>query len=181
MIWKDIKGYEGYQVSDTGLVRTYNKITYTSHHGIRHWKDRILSPKIRRDGKRGGDARVDLWKNGKSKTFKISRLVAFTFFDEDIDNHNLTVNHKDGDWTNNNLDNLEIISLADNIRHAFKNGLMPTNQPIKIINKASNEVNCYNSLSKASIVIGKNIGYIANQIKKNKFENDLYRWELIRR
>lgn len=28
-IWKDIPNYSGYQVSNLGNVRTFNKITYT--------------------------------------------------------------------------------------------------------------------------------------------------------
>ena len=38
-IWKDIKNYKGYQVSNLGRVRTHNKTTYTKIHGERHWKD----------------------------------------------------------------------------------------------------------------------------------------------
>ena len=44
-IWKDIKDYPGYQVSNLGRVRTYNKITHTEKHGIRHWENRILKQK----------------------------------------------------------------------------------------------------------------------------------------
>lgn len=36
----------------------------------------------------------------------------------------LEVNHKDGDPLNNHLDNLEYVSRSENIRHAFKNGLI---------------------------------------------------------
>ena len=45
-IWKDIPNYNGYQVSNLGNVRTYNKITFTERHGERHWKNRILKQKI---------------------------------------------------------------------------------------------------------------------------------------
>lgn len=40
-IWMDIPNYKGYQVSNFGKVRTYNKITYSKKHGERHWKNRI--------------------------------------------------------------------------------------------------------------------------------------------
>ena len=120
MIWKDIPNFEGYQVSDTGLVRTHNKVTCTEYHGIRHWKNRILKFKNAEKTKRN-QARVDLWKDGKPHSFVVARLVAFTFFEADINDHSLTVNHIDGDWQNNNLQNLELISLAANIKHGFEN------------------------------------------------------------
>lgn len=65
-IWRNVPDYEGYQVSNLGRVRTHNKTTYTKHHGIRHWKDRILKykGKIYETG-----YRVSLWKNGKCKDF----------------------------------------------------------------------------------------------------------------
>lgn len=40
--WKDIKDYPGYQVSNKGRVRTYNKETYIKSHSTRKWKNRIL-------------------------------------------------------------------------------------------------------------------------------------------
>ena len=46
-IWKDIPNFDGYQVSNCGRVRTYNKITFTNKHNIRHWKIRILIPKVK--------------------------------------------------------------------------------------------------------------------------------------
>lgn len=121
-VWKDIPNFEGYQVSNLGRVRTHNKITYTKMHGDRHWKDRIL--KYKGQTYETG-YRVDLWKNGKPNTMLVARLVAFTFYDEDINNHKLTVDHIDGNRFNNKLENLELISLAENIRRAFKNGLHP--------------------------------------------------------
>lgn len=63
--WKDVIGYEGsYEVSNYGRVRTHKyKTTYTSKHGIRHWKQRILKEK----SKTNRDVRISLWKNGKKK------------------------------------------------------------------------------------------------------------------
>ena len=71
-IWKDIPNYNGYQVSNLGRIRTHNKITFTKKHGLRHWKDRILSFKpftnSNQKSKQGMGYRVDLWKDGKPKT-----------------------------------------------------------------------------------------------------------------
>ena len=174
-IWKDIPNYNGYQVSNLGRVRTYNKITYKQ--GIkRKWKNRILKYK----GKTYNTGyRVDLWKDGKSKTFLVARLVAFTFYNEDINNHKLTVDHIDGNRFNNNIDNLELVSLAENIKRGFETGLYSCQKRIKIINKKTKEKNIFNSLSKGSQYINYNKGYLSEKIKKNIFENDDYKWELI--
>lgn len=174
-IWKDIPDYLGYQVSNLGRVRTHNKITYTKKSGERHWKDRILKPK----GQTYATGyRVDLWKNGKPKSYLVARLVAFTFYEVDINNHELTVNHIDGNRFNNNIQNLELISLADNIRHAFDTGLMPYKR-VKIFNKGNKTVQIYRSISSASIAIGKYKGYISFKIRNQIFEDKEYKWELI--
>lgn len=96
-IWKDIPNYPGYQASNLGRIRTYNKVTYTKMHGERHWKDRILKFKpyttTNQRSKQGMGYRVSLWKNGKEKTLLVARLVATTFLENLIDTK-MTVNHK---------------------------------------------------------------------------------------
>lgn len=171
-IWLDIPNYEGYQVSDLGRVRTYRKTSYTERHGVRHWKDRIL--KFKGETYQTG-YRVDLWKDGKSKTFLVARLVAYTFYEKDINDQNTTVNHIDGNRFNNNLENLEIISLADNIRHAFNTGLMPYKK-VKVIRKSDNQEFIFRSMVKASEFIGMNKSYVCCQIKRNIYENKDYSW-----
>lgn len=176
-IWKDIPNYLGYQVSNLGRVRTHNKISFTRKHGERHWKDRILKPK----GQTYATGyRVDLWKNGKPKSYLVARLVAFTFYEVDINNHELTVNHIDGNRFNNNIQNLELISLADNIRHAFDTGLMPYKR-VKIFNKGNKMIQIYRSISVAEKSIGKYRGYISSKIKKQIFEDKEYKWELLQK
>lgn len=174
-IWKDIPNYNGYQVSNIGRVRTHNKKTYTKRHGERHWKDRILHYKGN-TYKTG--YRVDLWKDGKPKTMLVARLVAFTFYNKDINNHNLTVDHIDGNRLNNNLDNLELVSLQENIKREFLNNL-GYQKNIKIINKQTNEEKVFLSMVKASIFINKNKAYISGKISKNIYENEEYKWELL--
>ena len=178
MIWKDIPNFKGYQVSDTGLVRTYNKVTHTERHGDRHWKNRILKPKKSTSVKRQQE-RVDLWKDGKPYGFLVARLVAFTFYEADINDHSLTVNHIDGNWRNNNLSNLELISISDNIKHGFENGLFSACKKTILINKNTGEALLCRSISEACRCMGKSHGYIYNMKIKGKAENDSYRWELV--
>lgn len=174
-IWKDIPNYNGYQVSNLGRVRTFNKTTYTKKHGVRHWKNRIL--KFKGETYDTG-YRVDLWKDGKAKSFLVARLVAFTFNDVDINNHNLTVDHLDCNRFNNNINNLELVSLQENIKRAYDNDLTPSIK-IKIIDKKNNKETNFRSLAKGNIYINQNHCYLSEKIKKNIYENELYRWELI--
>lgn len=120
-IWRDVVGYEDYfQVSNTGKV--FSKRT-----------SRILKYVVRRNGyctvatKIGG-------RNGKSLCFKIHRIVAEAFLSqpskemlEEAKNCKygvLPVNHKDGNKLNNYASNLEWATSSDNIKHAYKIGLL---------------------------------------------------------
>ena len=129
-IWKDIPNYEGiYQASTFGNIRTVdNKVTYSAKHGERHWKSRILKG-------RGNNVitgkRVNLWKDKKGKDWLVARLIAMTFLGEPKER--MTVKHIDGNRMNNKIENLEWLSLADNIRHGFNTGLYKTQKPIKIM------------------------------------------------
>ncbi|WP_372011438.1 HNH endonuclease signature motif containing protein [Paenibacillus chitinolyticus] len=57
-----------------------------------------------------------------SKTYLTHRLVAQYFIDPIP--KGMVVNHKDGNKTNNHVDNLEIVTYKENTRHAFDHGLM---------------------------------------------------------
>ena len=173
-IWKDIPNYNGYQVSNLGKVRTHNKITHTKIHGDRHWEDRIL--KYKGETYKTG-YRVDLWKNGKPQSMLVARLVAFTFYNEDINNHQLTVDHLDGNRFNNCLSNLELVPLKENISRAFSNGLMPCKK-IKLTNKNNNYDKVFRSMAEASRVMNRSNSYISSKIKKNIFEDNNFKWEL---
>lgn len=172
--WKEIKGYEGiYEVSDLGRIRTMEgKTTHSVRHGTRVWKQRIMkckgyTPKT--------GFRVSLWKDKKSKDFLVARLVAFNFLNEDINNRELTVNHIDGNRMNNHISNLELVSIGDNIRHAFETGLIKTEKETKLKCLKTGKIKTFRSMSKASLYLGYNVGYISSKIKKNKLViNDKY-------
>lgn len=161
-IWKDIPNFEGiYEASTKGKIRTKEgKKTFTKRHGVRIWKSRILKP-------RGGNIktgnRVFLWKDGKSYGFLTARLIAITFLG--LPQNNETVNHKDGNRKNNEIDNLEWLSLAENIRHGHEMGLFPQH---KTILKTNNREIIFTSNSKASRSLGRCSGYIHGRLKNGK-------------
>lgn len=175
-LWKDIPNYENiYQASNLGRIRTHiNKTTYTERHGVRHWKQRILKPKITKDG----NHRVSLWKNGKEKTMLVHRLVGMAWIPNP--NNLATINHKDGNRYNNNINNLEWLSIGDNIRHGFETGLIGSAFKTIVTNKETKEIYEFYSMVKAGNFMGYNHGYISNRRKRNMpMENDKYSWVVI--
>ena len=161
--WKDIPEYEGlYQASDTGFIRSVEgKTTSSRRFPVRHWKSRVL--KGRGDNAKTGK-RVSLWKDGKPKDFLVARLIALTFLGEPP--QGFTVNHKDGNRMNNAVDNLEWLSLADNIRHGFETGLYHAQKTVTLVK--DNTKMTFPSYAKASVHIGRNIGYISDCIKEKR-------------
>ena len=167
-IWKDIPGYEGiYQASTFGNIRTAEgKITSNKRYAVRRWKQRILKPKSPKSDEYRGDLRVSLWKDGASKDFLVARLVAMTWVKGYSDD--MTVNHIDGNYLNNRIDNLEWVSLRDNIRKGFETGLFSKSQTkVRLIDENHNYID-FASLSEASRYLSRNNGYLSNRIKKSK-------------
>jgi len=111
--WKDVVISEGiykdrYQVSNFGRVRAHPNVN------VRGAKaEKILFQS--KDDK--GYSQVCLYQNYKQTTTKVHRLVATSFLGK---REGRTVNHIDGDKSNNRLDNLEYISNKDNCRHAYR-------------------------------------------------------------
>ena len=168
-IWKDIPGYENiYEVSNYGRIRTNkNKTTYTEKHGIRKWKQRVLKFKGANKNTYKTGYRVSLWKNGKSKDFLVARLVACTFLNKPLDTK-LTVNHIDGNRFNNKIENLELITLSDNIKKAFENNQYKQIN-ISIKNIETNEIKDFTSFSSCSRYLNRCRNYIKSKVEKNDF------------
>lgn len=159
-IWKDIPDYEGlYQASTHGRIRTHpDKVTASARFPFRKWKMRVMQGR----GSQKSGYRVSLWKNGQSKDFLVARLIATTFL-ENVINTNMTVNHKNGNRFDNRVENLEWLSLADNIRHGFNNGLYPLKNCVLCGESGSVE---FSSYAEASRFLGRNDGYISCLLKR---------------
>lgn len=105
-IWKKIKDFENYEVSNMGNIRN------TNYHRQRKTKNIV-----QRDNGTGY-MRVILSKNGKTYTLYVHRIVANEFC-ENKEKKNV-VNHKDGNRKNNASENLEWCSTKENIDHMYK-------------------------------------------------------------
>lgn len=168
-IWKDIPRYEGYyQASNQGRIKSL--LFQSNVHNKKYPREKILKQKIDKTN----SWHVDLWKDGKHKTYLVARLVATTFLDDLIET-DMTVNHKDGNRLNNNIENLEWLTRGDNIRHAFDNGLMPYRK-IEVIDKSTNKTVFTGSQTKASLFMGKRRTYISEKEKRNISENEKFIW-----
>ena len=116
-IWKDIIGYEGYyQVSNKGSVRSLDRevplvSNVTSFH-LKKRKGRELSLCTTKSGY----CTAGLYKDGKGVHHSVHRLVAKHFLPQTAE----TVNHKDGNKTNNCVENLEWCSQKENTIHRSK-------------------------------------------------------------
>lgn len=172
--WRDIPGFEGiYQASTNGDIRTCEgKTTYSVLHGVRQWKQRIIKPTYCTNSKGRVDARVKLWKDKKPKTFLVSRLVALTWCAGYKDG--LTVNHIDGNPLNNAANNLEWVTLAENIRKGFATGLYRSGKAVTVA--IDGKERCFNSLSAASQYLGHSKGYLQNAIKRGRVTTD--KWQI---
>lgn len=115
--WKDIEGYEGYyQVSNTGEVRSLDRVVYKSNGVAQPRCGRVLPHKENKDGYR--IARLS--KDGSRRSFHVHSLVAHAFVPGYFEG--AEVNHKDYNRTNNVPDNLEWVTHDENIRYTLSGG-----------------------------------------------------------
>lgn len=166
-VWKPIPGYEGlYEASSQGRIRTAEgKTTSSARFDRRVWQQRIMKQKWRkRKGTDKEDARVCLWKDGKEKTHLVSRLVAMSFLPTPFDK--LTVNHIDGNPSNNRIDNLEWCTLQENVKHAFDSGLQRNSQKSVVLTSMDGHELRFVSMAEASRYLKKSNGYVSNQLAK---------------
>jgi hypothetical protein len=142
-IWKDVVGYEGlYQVSNLGSVKSKNK---------------VLNPYVNRKGYQT----VSLSKKSKVRVFKVARLVYLTFNGLSYYN-NLSVNHIDFNTLNNNLDNLELLTLAENTIYSWKNNRHTSFKEVYLIK--NNKKILYKSHRDLAKELGRSVNYISTKL-----------------
>jgi hypothetical protein len=171
--WRDIPGYEGiYQASRNGEIRTTpGKATSNKRFAHRVWKTRVLKQKVTKRGNGRSDARVSLWKDGKEKTWLVSRLVGLAWCEGFSEN--MTINHINGNSLDNKAENLEWVSIAENIQKGFATGLFAkTQKPILLSDGV--KMYCFESMADASRFLGWNSGYINNCLRKNRAIKDRF-------
>lgn len=166
-IWKPIPGYDGiYDASNTGHIRSSpGKTTHTERHGTRHWEERVLKEKYQCRYGRRGDYRVELWKDGEHKTFLVSRLVAMAW--HGVPQKGMTVNHINGISTDNRAENLEWLSLADNIKEGHKNNAFAAHKRWMVFEDECGNEYTFDSMLSASHFLNRRYGYLSYRLRHN--------------
>ena len=120
-IWKDVIGYEGfYQVSNIGRLKSLSRVK-DSPFGSFTSQEQILATRLTKFGY----IRAMLQRSGIRKMYNVHRIVAISFIPNPL---NLPqVNHIDGNKSNNNVGNLEWVSVSENGTHAFLNKTTQSN------------------------------------------------------
>lgn len=116
-IWKDIEGFENYQISNYGRIKSKERMVKSY---CAEWlkPEKILRTNIMKVGYRYIVLRDD---DGRDRLLKIHRLVAKAFIPNP---HNYPqVNHIDGDKSNPVVTNLEWCTPKQNVAHAINTGL----------------------------------------------------------
>ena len=119
-VFRTIEGFEKYQISNQGrVISNVGKQSkflkpQTDAIGYHHVR---LYPEEPIFGTYGGT------RGKKPKLEKVHRLVATSFIPKPSDEDIWQVNHKDGNKTNNDVDNLEWVTAADNMLHSWQTGL----------------------------------------------------------
>jgi len=163
---KEIEGHTGYFVTKEGLVfssktNKFLKFSYDKQ----------------------GYQRVGIYIGGyKQKTIKVHRLVAKAFIANPLNKKD--VNHKDGNKSNNNVNNLEWCTRSENIKHAFDNNLKTiTEKQIdgvkarfskKVIDTNTGVI--YNSLKDVSVAFNISYSSLINNFRPNRNNKTNFRY-----
>jgi len=94
--WKEIIGFENYKISNLG-----NVINSNGRYMTKTWSDKTYY-------------RVHLRNKGKNKTLSIHQLVAIAFLNHTPNGYDRVVDHIDNNPKNNNVKNLQIVSVRVN-------------------------------------------------------------------
>lgn len=121
-IWKDIPGYEGYQASSYGRIRSKTRtVERRSKWGEGAWvyKGRILSPSANKKGYLG----LSMMINKRTVCRSVHRLVALAFLGECPQGYE--VDHINKDRTDNRIENLRWFPIGENRSRGTKGVKLP--------------------------------------------------------
>jgi hypothetical protein len=151
--WRRVRDFPLYEVSDDGQVRSFARTA--------SGEPKALKPSERPDGY----LQVKL-QGGAIKTVTVHKLV----FDAFGGAYTGEINHRDGNKKNNSIDNLEVMSRAENMRHSWAIGLrshVGTKHPkAKFTDDDIREIRAARSAGKTLTEIAQSFGVHMTAISK---------------
>lgn len=156
--WAAIQGFPNYLVSNLGRIKNVKF-------------NRVLNPSL---SKKNGYLRVNLCSDNKCVTKLVHKLVVDGFIGE-IPN-GLEINHIDGIKTNCKIENLELVTPSENVRHAFKIGLRrPTYKKVMCVENGK----IFKSLKEAAEKMGVNRTHVSMVISGKAPSAKGYHFEIV--
>ena len=147
--WRDIEGFDMYEVNAKGQVRR---------------KAQILKP----GAIPTGHLTVALCRGkGKPKSMYVHRLVALAFLENPDDK--ALVNHKNGNPKDNRLENLEWATYSENISHGYRSNGRRAARELKVIavNDDGETVMSFRSGADAAKLLGVTTSAIWSALRRN--------------
>lgn len=110
--------------------------------------------------------------NKKRKYFRVHRLVG-KFFLEDSYKEGYVINHIDGDKLNNDVKNLEWVSISRNTKHGYEMKLYKAQIcKVRAVHKITNKETTFNSIRECSEKLSLNRKTISSILKGKKKTNN---------
>lgn len=149
---KKIKNYENYNIYIDGKVWSIKANKF-----------------IKANINSAGYLKVGLYNKNGRKFFNLHRLIAENFIDNKLNKPQ--VNHINGIKTDNRIENLEWVTVSENTKHAWDNGLCKISHIGTIKRKYNgHKVGLLNN----KIILDNNTGIYYNSIKEAAFAKNLY-------
>lgn len=111
--WKDIKVKKGYLISNEGRIKSIDRIIICANRWGQNIEKKLNGKLLSQLKDKQGYMSVCLGKN--SKRYLVHRLVYETFIGEIPEG--MQVNHKDENKSNNNVENLNLLTPSENVNY----------------------------------------------------------------